>query len=292
MNVGHLLIRRILVPVAVVLFFGVFALLHAQEGRAGGAGAATAATRLGVRTAADPASLERGAAIYASSCGFCHGGDARGAQGTDLTRSLFVLNDQDGKVLGDFLKVGRPDTGMPLFPRLPEAQLADLAAFLRMRAAEGSGRPAMNPASIVVGDPTAGEVYFHGAGGCRKCHSPLGDLKGVGGKYTPVILQGRMINPRVVTGGRRGAPPPKSVPVQVKVTLAPDRVISGTLVSVDDFFVTLVDAAGNRRTIERPIGSEMPKVEITDPLEAHRQLMLKYTDETMHNLVAYLVTLK
>ena len=150
----------------------------------------------------------------------------------------------------------------------------------------------MNPANIVVGDAAAGEAYFNGAGGCRTCHSPLGDLKGVGAKYNAVVLQGRMVNPRVVTGGRRGAPPPKPVPIQVKVTLAPDRVISGTLVSVDDFFVTLIDAAGNRRTIERPIGSDMPRVEISDPLEAHRQLMLKYTDESMHNLVAYLVTLK
>jgi cytochrome c oxidase cbb3-type subunit 3 len=292
MSVGPLLIRRILLPVPVVLFFAAFALVHAQERPAGGAGAATAATRLGVSAPADPASVERGATVYASSCGFCHGGDARGATGPDLTRSLYVLNDEDGTVLGDFLKVGRPETGMPPFPGLPAAQLADLAAFLRVRAADGRSRPAMNPASIVVGDPAAGEAYFNGAGGCRTCHSPLGDLKGVGGKYTPVILQGRMINPRVVTGGRRGAPPPKAVPIPVKVTLAPGQVISGTLVSVDDFFVTLIDEAGDRRTIERPIGSDTPKVEITDPLEAHRQLMLKYTDETMHNLVAYLVTLK
>jgi cytochrome c oxidase cbb3-type subunit 3 len=284
--------RRILAPVAALLFFAVFAFafLHAQEG--GGAGAGTAATRLGVKVSADPASVERGATTYASSCGFCHGGDARGATGPDLTRSLYVLTDEDGRILGDFLKVGRPEGGMPPFPTLPAPQLADLATFLRVRAAAGSGRPAMNPADIVVGDAAAGQAYFNGAGGCSKCHSPAGDLKGVGAKYNPVVLQGRMINPRVVTGGRRGAPPPRVVPVQVKVTLAAGRVISGTLVSVDDFFVTLIDTAGDRRTIERPIGSDFPKVEINDPLEAHRQLMLKYTDEAMHNLVAYLVTLK
>jgi mono/diheme cytochrome c family protein len=286
MRVGHPLIQQILVPAAIVFFVAAFALSHAQEVPERGAGPET---RLGVSAAPDPESVERGATIYASSCAFCHGGDARGAQGPDLTRSLYVLNDEDGQVLGDFLEVGRPATGMPPFPELPEAQLADLAAFLRVRAADGSSRPAMNPASIVVGDPAAGEAYFNGAGGCRTCHSPLGDLEGVGAKYDPVILQGRMVNPRVVTGGR-GAPP--AVPVQVKVTLAPDQVISGTLVSVDDFFVRLIDADGTRRTIERPIGSDTPAVEITDPLEAHRQLMLQYTDDIMHNLVAYLVTLK
>jgi len=59
---------------------------------------------------------------------------------------------------------------------------------------------------------------------------------------------------------------------------------------VTDFFVTLVDRAGARWTFDRD--NDVPKVEITDPLEAHRQQMLKYTDEIMHDLVAYLVTLK
>ena len=286
------LMRCISVPAVVVV--AACALLYAQEPtERTGAGAETAATRLGVATPADPASVERGATAFGSSCAFCHGGDARGAQGPDLTRSLFVLNDVDGKVLGEFLKVGRPATGMPPFPQIPEGQLKDLASFLRTRASsEARRRPTMNPAGIVVGDPVAGEAYFNGAGGCRTCHSPVGDLKGVGSKYNPVILQGRMFNPRVITGGRRGAPPPKVVPIQVKVTPASGQPISGTLESVDDFFVTLIDSAGTRRTIERPIGSNMPKVEISDPLEAHRQQMLKYTDEIMHNLVAYLVTLK
>jgi cytochrome c oxidase cbb3-type subunit 3 len=208
---------RILALAAAGLVLAAFAVPQAQEG--GGAGAATAATRLGVRTATDPASVERGATTYASSCGFCHGGNARGAQGPDLTRSLYVLNDHDGKELAEFLKVGRPDAGMPAFPALPDPQVADVAAFLRLRAEEASNRPAMNPAGIVVGNAAAGEAYFNGAGGCRTCHSPVGDLKGVGGKYTPVVLQGRMVNPRVVTGGRRGAPPRRPVPIQVKVTL-------------------------------------------------------------------------
>ena len=284
-------VKWILAPVAAAFFVGVFGIVHAQQG--GGAGAETAATRLGMATPNDPASVERGAATFGSSCAFCHGGDARGAQGPDLTRSLFVLDDSDGKVLGDFLKVGRPETGMPSFAQIPDAQIKDLASFLRSRAmSEANRRPTMNPASIVVGDPVAGEAYFNGAGGCRTCHSPVGDLKGVGSKYNAVILQGRMFNPRVITGGRRGAPPPKAVPIQVKVTPASGQPISGTLVSVDDFFVTLIDANGTRRTFERPIGSSMPKVEVHDPLEAHRQQMLKYTDEIRHNLVAYRVTLK
>ena len=147
----------------------------------------------------------------------------------------------------------------------------------------------MDPASIVVGNASAGAAYFNGAGRCSTCHSPTGDFKGIGAKYNPVVLQGRMINPRVVGGGRGDTVPPPP-PATVKVTLPGGHVVAGRLVSVNDFFVTLVDGNGVRRTIERD--NDVPKVEISDPLEPHRQQMLVYTDQIMHDLVAYLVTLK
>src|SRR5690242_16185232 len=100
-------LRQLLLPVAVAVVFAL-ALLHGQEQPARtGAGAETAATRLGVPTPTDPASVERGATTFGFSCAFCHGADARGAQGPDLTRSLFVRDDVNGNVLGEFLKVGR-----------------------------------------------------------------------------------------------------------------------------------------------------------------------------------------
>jgi len=227
--------------------------------------------------------------LYASGCAFCHGADARGAQGPDLARSLYVTNDEGGRVLGEFLKTGRPANGMPPFPTLAAGDLTDLSAFLKTRVNAAMSRPPMNPASIVVGDPAAGAAYFNGAGRCSTCHSPTGDLKGIGAKYNPVVLQGRMINPRVVGGGRGVAVPPPP-PATVKVTLPGGHVVAGRLVTVNDFFVTLVDGNGVRRTFDRD--NDSPKVEISDPLEAHRQQMLVYTDEIMHNLIAYLVTLK
>ena len=245
--------------------------------------------RLGASPPADPAAVERGRTLYASGCAFCHGADARGAQGPDLARSLYVTNDEGGRVLGEFLKTGRPANGMPPFPTLAAGDLTDLSAFLKTRVNAAMSRPPMNPASIVVGDPAAGAAYFNGAGRCSTCHSPTGDLKGIGAKYNPVVLQGRMINPRVVGGGRGVAVPPPP-PATVKVTLPGGHVVAGRLVTVNDFFVTLVDGNGVRRTFDRD--NDSPKVEISDPLEAHRQQMLVYTDEIMHNLIAYLVTLK
>jgi len=245
--------------------------------------------RLGASTPVDPAAVERGRTLYASGCAFCHGADARGAQGPDLARSLYVTSDDGGRVLGEFLKNGRPANGMPPFPMLTAGDVSDLSAFLKTRVAAAMSRPPMDPASIVVGNAAAGAAYFNGAGRCSTCHSPTGDFKGIGAKYNPLVLQGRMVNPRVVGGGR-GVTVPPPPPATVKVTMPGGHVVAGRLVSVNDFFVTLVDGNGVRRTIERD--NDVPKVEISDPLEAHRQQMLVYTDQIMHDLVAYLVTLK
>ncbi len=241
------------------------------------------------RPVLDPAAVERGAPIYRTACAFCHGIDARGGQGPDLARSLAVLNDEGGRELGEFLKVGRQGNGMPAFPNLSAQEASDLASFLKSRFAESRARPAMDPAGIVVGNAAAGEAYFNGAGGCGSCHSPAGNLKGIGSRYNPMVLQGRMVNPRVVGGGR-GGPAPTLPSPKVRVTLPNGPIVSGELIAVSDFFVTLVDAAGNRRTFPRD--NEVPKVEIADPLQAHLDMMEKYTDRNLWDLTAYLVTLK
>ena len=134
--------------------------------------------------------------LFAQACSFCHGGDARGGAegGTDLTRSPIVTGDGSATQLGEFLKVGRPEKKMPPFP-MPDAQTADLAAFLRSLAAAGRGA-GRGITAAVVGDATAGELFFNGAGRCATCHSVTGDLKGVGAKYPVATLQGRIVLPR------------------------------------------------------------------------------------------------
>lgn len=232
----------------------------------------------------DPAAIERGNQVYRPNCGFCHGIDARGAAGPDLARSLVVLDDVGGRALGPFLKSGRPDAGMPAFSSLTPEQAADISAFLHARFEESRVRRPMNVNAIVVGNAAEGAAFFNGDGKCRSCHNPAADFKGIGAKYDPFVLQGRIINPR----GGRGGPPIK--PSTVKVTLPSGQALTGRLVSVNDFSVTLIDGSGNRRTFERD--NEIPKVEITDPYQAHLDNFLKMTDKHMHDLTAYLVTLK
>ena len=262
-----------------------------NEGGRQGAGPAGPTMLPGIvpRPVLDKELIERGGNAYRAACAFCHGIDARGAQGPDLARSLHVLNDDAGRGLGPYLRVGLPANGMPAFPKLTDAEAAELSAFLHSRIAESRARPPMNPNGIVVGDASAGQAYFSGAGGCTGCHSPSGDLAGIGSRYNPLVLQGRLLNPRAVAPGR-GQPVPNRTRATVTVTTPSGPAVSGTLESISDFHVTLIDKSGNRQTVLRD--NDVPRVVVNDPAAAHLELLGKYTDQDMWNLTAYLVTLK
>jgi mono/diheme cytochrome c family protein len=249
----------------------------------------TAAQQQALSAPADQAAVDRGKALLVEHCGFCHGANARGGSGgPDLTRSVIVQEDEAGKQLGAFLRVGRPDRGMPKFD-MADAQMSDLAAFLHSAIYLNANRRTYKILDIVVGDARAGEAYFNGAGRCRTCHSPTGDLKGVGAKYEPVVLQGRLLLPR----GRQGAGALYMEPTAIKVavTLPSGESASGGLVRLTDFDVTFYDAgAGRIRSFLR--NGDVPKVVVTDPLQAHVDQLQKWTDTDMHNMTAYLASLK
>jgi len=167
--------------------------------------------------------------------------------------------------------------------------MVDIAAFLHAAIYFNANRRTYKILDIIVGDAQAGEAYFNGAGRCRTCHSPTGDLKGVGAKYEPAALQGRLLLPR----GRPGAGPLYMEPTAVKVTvtLPSGESASGGLVRLTDFDVTFYDAAAGRvRSFLR--NGDVPKVVVTDPLQAHMEQLPKWTDADMHNMTAYLTSLK
>ena len=244
----------------------------------------------------DRASVDRGRELLVARCGFCHGSNARGGQsGPDLTRSAIVQDDENGKQLGPFLRAGRPDRGMPAFD-LSDGQLTDLATFLHATIYLAANRRLYQILDIVTGDSKAGERFFNGAGKCSSCHSVTGDLKGIGAKYDPATLQNRFVMPR---GGRGASPPASSGPppyldknaVTVTVRLPAGQSFTGALVRVTDFDVTLYDpASGELRTWAR--NGDIPAVTVTDPLQAHIDMWTKWTDADMHNMTAYLVSVK
>jgi mono/diheme cytochrome c family protein len=247
-------------------------------------------------TAVDPQfdrrSVDRGAEILVNQCGFCHGSNARGgASGPDLTRSSLVQDDEEGKQLAVFLGTGRPDKGMPAF-ELSQNQVTDLATFLHASIFLNANRRLYQVLDILTGDPKAGEAFFDGVGKCGTCHSAAGDLKGVGAKYDPATLQGRLLMPR----GGRGAVPPQPAyldknAIKVTITLPSRQVVSGVLVRLTDFDVTLYDPpSGQIRSWFR--NGDVPKVDVVDPLQAHVDMWTRWTDADMHNMTAYLASLK
>jgi cytochrome c oxidase cbb3-type subunit III len=234
------------------------------------------------RTVPDAAAVERGQKIFIGNCGFCHGTTAQGGDtGPDLVRSALALDDERGDKIGPVIEQGRASKGMPAF-HLPSDQIQDIAAFLRSRQQAAIDRNAYSILNVVTGDRDKGREYFNGAGRCHSCHSPTGDLAGIAKKYDPVALQSRFLYPR---------PRSNEAPVrpQVTVTLASGQSFSGTLEYLDDFDVALHDTSGEYHSFSR---DSHVKVEVHDPLAAHADLLKKYSDADMHNLLAYLVTLK
>ncbi len=240
----------------------------------------------------DEGAVERGKSALFAQCGFCHGANGRGGDGgPDLVRSVLAIDDEGGKQLGDFVKIGRPDKGMPSFPNLTQQQISDIATFLHREVYRASNRQSYEILDILVGDAKAGEAFFNGAGKCNTCHSASGDLKGAGSKYDPVTLQGRIVMPRRGNpAGGRGSAPDTGPLTMVTVTLPSKPPVSGVLLRVTDFDVMLRDSSGATRSFTR--NGDIPKVDVKDPLQGHVDLLSKYKDSDIHNLTAYLVTVK
>jgi cytochrome c oxidase cbb3-type subunit 3 len=246
---------------------------------------------LGMAPPEDPAAVERGTKEFVTNCAFCHGSGATGGEGgPDLVRSVLVMHDEKGDKIGPVILQGRPQKGMPKFP-MSQAQIADISAFLRAQVQKKGNRMTYEIQNVITGDPHAGEAYFTGAGKCNSCHSPSGDLAGIANKYDAVTLQSRFLYPKTFTfpGMPKVGPPPP--PTKVTVRLSSGESFSGTLKHVDDFSVSLYDSSGEYHSwlLGRNPGI---KVEIHDPLAAHIELLQKYSDTDMHNVLAYLETLK
>jgi len=248
------------------------------------------------RPPGDPAQIARGKTIYGISCTSCHGADLRGGDlgGPNLLRSQVALSDQDGELIVPIIQGGRQNSGMPAVPMSP-ADAKAVAAYVRSEVGT-IGRQGMPPSigkpapSILVGDAGAGQSYF--ASKCSSCHSATGDLQGIATRISdPKLLQNTW-----VAGGRgrrfgpaQGAPDSRRT-VAVTVADASGESVEGRLIRIDDFLVTVALADGTLRTFRRE--GEVPKVDVHDPMKPHRDLMAVYSDKDIHDVTAYLVTLK
>jgi cytochrome c oxidase cbb3-type subunit 3 len=241
-----------------------------------------------VRPPADPAVVARGKTLYGINCQGCHGQDLRGGDmgGPNLLRSQVALSDQDGELIVPIIQGGRRAMGMPAIG-LSIEDSKTVAAYVRSVVStigrQGAPPQEQKPPTIVTGNASEGQAYFDLK--CKSCHSPEGDLRGIASRISdPKTLQNLW-----VAGDVRGANH-KGVPATVTVTSSSGAVVEGQLVHLDDFIVAMKLPDGSSRTFRRK--GDIPKVIVRDPLQAHKDLLPVYTDKDIHNVTAYLVTLK
>jgi cytochrome c oxidase cbb3-type subunit 3 len=239
----------------------------------------TVAHRTTAAKSYSPVLVEEGKALFRQDCSFCHGRNATGGEGgPDLTRSKLVTADVGGDKIGVVVRNGRADKGMPQFDLSPQ-QIAGLTAFIHTQqntmASMKGGRKGVDESDFRTGSVEAGKQYFEGAGGCASCHSASGDLAGLASRRKGLELEEQMLYP-------------KHAKSKVSVTLASGETISGTLEYLDEFTVGLFDSTEAYRSFR--IGDVKYKVDA--PVEAHADLLSKYSDDDIHNLMAYLQTLR
>src|SRR5438094_2430070 len=243
------------------------------------------------RPPAPPEQVAQGQQLFQSNCSFCHGSDGRGGEtGPNLVRAQLVLADQHGELMTPIVQNGLPAQGMPKFS-LSAADIVAIAAWLHSQPLSDRGTPSM--LDILVGNVKEGEAYFNGAGHCAQCHSVTGDLAAIGARYEPKTIQNLIVSGG---GGRSfgrrsaGAAAPKVPPTTVTVTLPSGQTITGDLDHISAFVVALRTPDGTYRSFARH--DAIPKVVVTNPLQRHIDMLSQWRDSDIHNLTAYLVTLK
>jgi mono/diheme cytochrome c family protein len=222
---------------------------------------------------------QAGGELFHRNCAFCHGRDAQGGEtGPDLTQSKLVVSDKTGDKIAAVIREGRPDNKMPGFNFSPP-EMSNIIAFIHAREAavkaHPGGRRGVSPEDLQTGNAQAGKQYFEGAGGCTKCHSATGDLAGIAKRYQGLHLEERMLYP-------------KDAKSTAMVMLPSGEKVEGTVEYQDEFTIGLRDSHGIYRSW--PVNSV--KFNVNSPADAHLEQLPKYTDDDIHNLMAYLQTLK
>jgi cytochrome c oxidase cbb3-type subunit 3 len=224
-----------------------------------------------------PETLKAGEAAFGQNCAFCHGRDTGGGEsGPDLTRSKLVTEDVEGDKIGPVIRNGKG--AMPKFA-VSDQELTSLVAFIhnQKRIAESltGGRKGVDTADLKTGNVEKGKAYFNGAGTCSTCHSATGDLAHVAKKHEGLQLMQRTLYPRGATA-------------KLTITTPTGETVTGVRAYEDEFTVALKDSTGRYRSW--PVSKV--KIKVDAPAEAHVDLLPKYTDADLHDLMTYLLTLQ
>ena len=202
-------------------------------------------------------------------------------------RSQVALTDRHGENITPIIHGARQAQGMPNIG-LNDTDANAVAAYVRsmVGSIKNQGMPPgeLKPLNIVVGDAEHGHAYV--AAHCASCHTGSMSLDHIAEKYTdPRRLQSRWI-----TGGNILPVDAPGSMATATVTTANGQSITGKLLHIDDFLLSLQLPDGSEQSFRRT--GAQPGVVLHDPMEAHRRMLGTLSDSDIHDVTAYLVTLK
>ena len=265
----------------------------AGRGQGGGRGATFPAQQ---RPPGDPVLIERGKGVYTVNCSACHGMDLRGGVtgGPNLLRSAVVLNDQAGELILPIVRGARADKGMPPLP-IPDDDIKAVAEYIHsvLSTARGQGAPPESgtpPPNAIVGDRGRGPEIL------RRQVQRLPFANRRSARHRVAAVRGEDAAEPLAHRRRRRARRPRARrrPAQADHRYRDAAVRrEGRRSAPSHRRLPRHGAAGGRNRAQHPPRPAIvPKVEIADPLQAHRALLADTTDKDMHDVTAYLATLK
>ncbi|HTM30605.1 MAG TPA: c-type cytochrome [Vicinamibacterales bacterium] len=225
--------------------------------------------------------IKQGQNIYRGRCGVCHGIDAKGYRGSDLTTGDWVHGGTDPQIFKT-IRTGVPGTEMPGNPNMSEEEIWMVISYLRTLSAPGG-------APVERGDAGRGEQIFWAKdrGNCGQCHM----IGARGGRIGPNLSR---------IGAARSAAalereirrPAEVIPVgfeTVTVVTKDGRRIRGARKNEDTFSVQIMTANEEIQSFSKK------DVEVVPELE--RSLMPTYGPERLNagdldDLVRYLRSLR
>jgi putative heme-binding domain-containing protein len=222
--------------------------------------------------------IDVGRGTFRIYCSACHGIQAKGGRGPDLTLGVYEAGDTDAdlhRVISD----GVSGTEMPGYgERMNEDSIWRLVAYIRSAAQPDQTKP--------TGDAAAGKAIYNGKGGCTGCHQigkqggRLGpELTRVGRSRSLAHLRRALVKPDAELTPKYGT---------VEIQTADGRVIRGVEKNFDNFFVTLMEPGEKLHSFER---DKLKRSE-----RSTRSMMPSYENslsaKEIDDVVAYMVSLR
>ena len=177
-----------------------------------------------------PSDLQDGQRLFLAQCPSCHGADAKGARGPDLTSGTFRHGGSATEIAKN-IREGVAGTGMPAFPLQGNGPTLIAEWLLSLNRGSGDDR--------VTGNASSGREIFFGTGGCSGCHAVQGvgrsfgpDLTAIGGQRSVQALRQQISQPgQNPRGGNKGA----------EVKTVDGKVIRAAIVNENTFTLQLRD---------------------------------------------------